>query len=161
MPRRTAGFTLLEICLAIMIGLVIVSMAVPSISGLFSGQRLRKTFEEFDDVVRAAQARSLQLQCDHALIWDKDGSITLVATEQVDEPEDGALPSVQWSPGSGQTTALERPAAMEKTPPAEWTFWKSGVCEPAVVVFNGPEGSWTARYDPLTVRGTMIEEVAN
>src|SRR5437588_289644 len=36
--------------------------------------------------------------------------------------------------------------------PAEWIFWPSGTCEPAIVRFQGPAGSWTANYSPLTAR---------
>ena len=49
---------------------------------------------------------------------------------------------------------LERPAAMAKNPPPEWIFWHSGICEPAIITYKGPEGAWKAQYDPLTGHGT-------
>jgi hypothetical protein len=41
-------------------------------------------------------------------------------------------------------------------PPAEWTFWPNGVCEPVVVSYKGPAGRWQARFDPLTAHGTFL-----
>ena len=40
----------------------------------------------------------------------------------------------------------------------EWPFWRSGTCEAVVASYRGPAGSWVVKYDPLTVRGTVLEE---
>ena len=52
---------------------------------------------------------------------------------------------------------LERPFALEKQPPAEWPFWRSGACEPVRVSFEGREGRWVAEFDGLTGRGRVLE----
>jgi hypothetical protein len=59
----------------------------------------------------------------------------------------------------GSSLVLERPVALGKEPPMEWIFWKSGNCEPAVVRYDGPAGSWAVKYDPLTTRGTFLEQM--
>jgi hypothetical protein len=52
---------------------------------------------------------------------------------------------------------LRRPAALSPGAFAEWTFWPSGVCEPAQIAFQGKAGKWLVQYDPLTTRGTFLE----
>ncbi|RFC43153.1 MAG: Tfp pilus assembly protein FimT, partial [Verrucomicrobia bacterium] len=42
---RIGGFTLLEISLAVVIGLMMLSLALPSMRGLFAEQRLRERME--------------------------------------------------------------------------------------------------------------------
>ena len=153
MSRRD-GFTLLEICLVIMIMLLLVGLAVPSIRGLFAEQRLKQSFEKFDDFVRRTQLRAVTERRAMVMIWDGEG-----ITVQPDEPtaEDSAAEADYLAFTEG-TFALERPAALEKKPPVEWLFWRSGTCEPAVIHFQGDGGTWSVQYDPLTVRAAFLEQ---
>jgi hypothetical protein len=50
----------------------------------------------------------------------------------------------------GDVLKLSLPAALTNKHPAEWIFWPSGTCEPAIVQFSGRSGSWAADYAPLT-----------
>ena len=62
--------------------------------------------------------------------------------------------------GDSETFTIERPASLlppKDTPPA-WTFWRSGTCEPVLISYTGPDGSWTAQYNPLTGHGEIIEQ---
>ena len=151
---RRAGFTLLEICLVIMIVLLLLGLAVPSVNGLLAEQRMKRTFEQFDDFVRKAQSRAVKERRAMVMIWDGEG-----ITVQPDEPtaEDSAGEGDYFAFNEG-TIGLERPAALEKKPPVEWLFWRSGTCEPAVLHFEGGAGSWSVQYDPLTVRATFLAQ---
>ncbi|MEO7318459.1 MAG: prepilin-type N-terminal cleavage/methylation domain-containing protein, partial [Chthoniobacteraceae bacterium] len=126
MSRRD-GFTLLEICLVVAIALILLGLAVPSVRGLFAEQRLKKTFEQFDDFVRKAQLRAVSERRAMVMIWDGEG-----ITVQPDDPtaEDSAGEGDYFAFNEG-TIGLERPAALEKKPAVEWLFWRSGTCEPA------------------------------
>jgi type II secretory pathway pseudopilin PulG len=154
--NRRDGFTLLEICLAIAICLLLVLIAVPSVRGVMAEQRLHATFDAFDRLVRKAQARSMDERRTYTLVWKKEG-IELVP---LDTREGEAAPSgsESLSLGAGEDYAIERPAALVKNPEPVWTFWRSGVCEPAIISYKGPLGSWIVRYDPLTAHGTFINE---
>jgi hypothetical protein len=55
---------------------------------------------------------------------------------------------------------LSLPAALAKEPPAEWIFWPTGTCEPAIVKFAGRDGSWSGKYSPLSTHPELITYVA-
>jgi len=153
-PRRHAGFTLLEICLALAIGLMIIMLSVPSIAGLLAEQRLKRSFERLNRLVSVARVRSVTEQRGCSLVWDREG-ITLVSrdrteTDGSDEPEERLVFE------EGESFELRRPAALIKKPPTEWVFWRNGTCEPVEIFFQGPAGNWLVRYDPLTARGTFL-----
>ena len=151
---RRAGFTLLEICMVVVIILLLFGLAVPSINALFAEQRVKKTFERFDDFVRRTQLRAATERRAMVMIWDGEG-----ITVQPDEPkEDDSASEGDYFAFSDGTIALERPAALEKKPPVEWLFWRSGTCEPAIIHFEGEVGAWTVSYDPLTVRATFLDQ---
>jgi len=154
MSRRD-GFTLLEICMAIMIALILFAMVIPSAQGLFAEQRLKKTFEAFDDFVHRAQARAVEERRAFVLIWD-EGGITVQPDSPTAEDSVGDGDYFSFTDGA---FSLERPAALEEKPAVEWLFWRSGTCEPVVVYFEGQAGKWTARYDGLTVRAAFESEV--
>ena len=151
---RRAGFTLLEICLVIMIMLLLVGLAVPSMRGLFAEQNLKQSFEQFDDFVRRTHLRAATERRAMVMIWDGEG-----ITVQPDEPtENDTAGEADYFAFADGTFALERPAALEKKPPVEWLFWRSGTCEPAIIHFEGKAGNWSVQYDPLTVHATFLEQ---
>ncbi len=156
MPSRRSGFTLLEICLALAIGLMIIALAVPSIAGLLAEQRLKKSFEHFDEMVGKARLRSITGQRSHVLVWDKKG-ISLLLNERDDDSSSGETTEDRLVFAKGESYEIRRPAALMKDAPAEWAFWRNGLCEPAVIRYEGPAGSWVVNYDALTGHGTFLE----
>jgi prepilin-type N-terminal cleavage/methylation domain-containing protein len=154
--NRRDGFTLLEICLAVAISVLLVLIAVPSVRGVMAEQRLHATFDTFDRLVRKAQARSKSERATYALVWKKE-AIELVPLD-TKEGESASAESEALSRGSGEDYAIERPAALTKNPEPVWTFWRSGVCEPAIISYKGPLGTWRVKYDPLTAHGTFLTE---
>jgi len=153
--KRRAAFTLLEIVVAITIALMILMMAIPSVRGVMAEQALEKSYHQFDELVMRAQTRSVTERRTYALVWGK-GEIVLVAMDKMDN--DAPVEPEHYAVGEDEEYILERPAAMVKDPPGLWTFWRSGACEPALVTYNGPRGSWTVRYDALSARRTMLKE---
>lgn len=153
--RHTHGFTLLEICLAIVIGLLIVTLAVPSIKGVMADQRLKETFERFDALARKAQSRAVSERRTFVLSWEKD-AVVLRPLEPGEDDRSAEIEQVTCS--EGETFLLDRPVAMEKKPAPEWVFWRSGICEPAIISYEGPEGTWKAEYNALTGRSTFLEK---
>lgn len=152
MPRRH-GFTLLEILLAIVIGMLLLTIAVPSVTGMLREQKLKESFDQFDDFVRKAQAKAATEGHTQVMVWDATG-IDLV-THDLDEGGDAAAPE-RFAFADGDTWTLARPAALVKKPVWEWPFWRSGVCEPVIVSFESKAGTWSAEYDGLTGRGKIV-----
>lgn len=149
---RRAGFTLLEICLALLIGLMLILLAVPSISGLLAEQRLKQSFERFDQMAATAKLRSVTEQRTYALAWDRKGITLAPLGARDDDRGENRLVFEK-----DELYRLVRPAALLKDAPDEWIFWRNGICEPAQIVFQGRAGSWLVDYDPLTARGTFVK----
>ncbi len=149
---RRHGFTLIEIMIAIMIALLMISLAVPGVVGLFRERELKATFESFDDFVHTAQSKSVIEHRGYRLIFDEEG-VTLTPTDPSVIDADKDIERFQFDKGHSYT--IERPWALVKNPPAEWPFWESGLCEAANIYYTGPSGSWMAEYNPLTVRGML------
>ena len=127
-------------------------MAVPSVAGLFADRRVRKSFDAIDDLAREAQQRSVEERRPYAVVWEED-RIVLRPLEPENADEENGLKEIATS--DADSYAIELPAALVKNPPAEWTFWPTGTCEPAIVTHEGEAGKWLARYDPLTVRAVL------
>jgi len=152
---RHAGFTLLEICLALVIAAMLVAVATPSIAGMLAERRLKQSFERFDAMVTEARRKSMTEQRAYAMSWMKDG-ITLSALDSPASP-DAESEAKRFEFEKDESFRLRRPAALRPDAPSEWVFWPSGVCEPAQIAFQGKAGTWLVRYDPLTTRGTFLE----
>lgn len=155
--QREGGFTMIEMAIAVMILVLVLLLAVPSLNGVMADRRLRRSLDEFNGLVRQAQERSIAERRSYLIIW-RDGKIGLRA-EGLREEEDPA-PVATLKVNKGESFKLSFPVALENEPPAEWIFWPSGNCEPAVVTYRGVDGGWTASYSALTARAEIVNYVA-
>ena len=155
MRRASAAFTLIEIMLAITIALLVIAIAVPAIGGIFAQNELEQSYKEFDAFVQETQQRAVKEDRDFLLVWTKEG---VVQEPRVPTPEDaeGELPMYAIE---GAKVTIERLFALEKKAPGEWPFWRSGACEPVRITYETEHGHWIAEYDPLVVRGKLLDMV--
>ena len=158
MRRNRQGFTLIEISISVFIMLLLLVMAVPSLSGVMADRRLRRSFDDLNKLVRMAQERSIADRRPYLIAWQKDHLVLRPEAFTKDE-EPGPTATLQLH--KGDAFLLSLPAALTEDPPAEWAFWPSGTCEPAVVSFKGVDGSWTAKYSSLTARGELSNYATN
>ena len=147
--QRPRGFTLIEIALSIFILLLLLVLAVPSFTGVMANRRLKQSLDDFNGLVQQAQERSVSERRPYLIAWGK-GNVVLRPEVFADDEE--AKATAEFRPAKGSTLKLSLPAALAEKYPAEWIFWPSGTCEPATIRFQGPAGSWTANYSPLTAR---------
>ena len=155
--QRLRAFTLIEIALSIFILMLLLMLAVPSLSGVIANRRLKQSLDGFNQLVRQAQERSVTERRAYLIVWGK--SSVLLRPEIFAKDEEKKATSVFGLPkGSGLRVSL--PAALTGNPPAEWIFWPSGTCEPARVQFRGPAGTWTADYSPLTAQPELTQYAA-
>ena len=156
-PDRPAGFTIIELLVAVVILMVLMAVAVPSMQGVFADQRLRRSLDQFNAIVREAQERSVTERRPYLVIWE-NGKIGLrpEGLNKGESPE----PVVKWKLARGDTLTIKFPAALLEDPPPEWIFWPSGNCEPAQVTYRGKDGTWSSNYSALTGRSEIMAYVA-
>ncbi|MFL6519401.1 MAG: Tfp pilus assembly protein FimT/FimU [Chthoniobacterales bacterium] len=155
--RRGPAFTLLELAIAVVILVVLIMLAVPSMSGVVADRRLRKSLDGFNAVVREAQERSVSERRPYLVMWT-GGKVGLRPEGLLkgEKPD----PEVKLKLGKNESLKVSFPAALVDGAPPEWIFWPSGNCEPAVVTYQGDDGKWTASYSPLTGRSDTVSYVA-
>ena len=147
--QRLRAFTLIEIVLAVFILMLLLLVAVPSLNGVIADRRLKRSLDGFNDLVRQAQQRSITERRAYLIVWRKKSVVLRPETFTKGEE---VKATAEFPLDRGDSIKLLLPAALSGNHPAEWIFWPSGTCEPATVRFQGPAGSWTANYSPLTVR---------
>src|SRR6266850_4641728 len=74
--RRQSGFTLLELAIAVVILVLLMMLAVPSMNGVLADRRLRRSLEGFNAIVREAQERSVAERRPYLIVWH-DGKVGL------------------------------------------------------------------------------------
>jgi type II secretory pathway pseudopilin PulG len=147
--QRARGFTLIEIALAIFILMLLLMLAVPSFTGVIANRRLKESLDGFNNLVRQAQERSVTERRPYLIVW---GNNNVVVRPEAFAEDEEVKAKAEFRTSRGSTLRLSLPVALMEKYPAEWIFWPSGACEPAIVRFQGPAGSWTANYSPLTGR---------
>ena len=155
--QRFRAFTLIEIALSIFILMLLLMLAVPSLSGVIANRRLKQSLDGFNQLVRQAQERSITERRAYLIVWGK--SSVLLRPEVFTKDEEEKPTAVLRLP-KGSWIKVSLPAALIGKPPAEWIFWPSGTCEPAIVQFRGPAGTWTADYSPLTAQPELTQYAA-
>jgi type II secretory pathway pseudopilin PulG len=155
--QRFRAFTLVELALAIFILMLLLMLAVPSLTGVVASRRLKQSFDQFNGLVQQAQERSVSERRPYLIAWDKN-SVVLRPEAFAEGEEAKAVAEFRLTKGTMLRLAL--PAALTADHPWEWIFWPSGICEPATVQFRGPAGSWTANYSPLTAQPQVTQYAA-
>src|SRR6185295_9144262 len=85
--RRAAGFTLLEMVIAICILLLILALAIPSLNGVIADKRLRRSLNDFNDLVHQAQERSVSEHRPYLLVWGERDVVLRPETFTKEEQE--------------------------------------------------------------------------
>jgi type II secretory pathway pseudopilin PulG len=155
--RNFRAFTLIEIALSIFILMLLLMLAVPSLTGVFSSRRLKESLDQFNNLVNQAHERSVLERRPYLIVWGKGG--VLLRPESFAEKEE-VKATAELRLGKGTQLKLSLPAALAGNHPWEWIFWPSGNCEPATVQFRGPAGAWTANYSPLTTQPEVTQYAA-
>ena len=155
--RNCRGFTLIEIVLAVFILMLLLAVAVPSLTGVLADARLRRSLNDFNNLVNQAHERSVSEHRSYLIVF---GSKSIEVRPEAILEDDDLEPTAALHLKKGDGVTLSLPAALAKDPPPEWIFWPSGTCEPAVVEFAGRDGTWTANYSPLTARPDLTKYAA-
>ena len=133
------GFTLLEVIVAMSIGMAVIGVAVLSLSGVQDENRLRRMATEIEGTVRSALAEAVFTQRPVRLALDGgfggDGSVQVKRH------------------GEAKFRAARRDEF--------WEFSPTGICEPVEVRVDCALGQIELAFDPLTGmarrRGVMVK----
>jgi type II secretory pathway pseudopilin PulG len=155
--RRLRAFTLIEIVFAIAILILVLVLAVPSLTGVLADRRLRHSLDTFNDLVHQAQERSLVEHRNYLITWNEKA---IQVRPEVFQKGEEAKAIAQFQIRGTDNLKVTFPAALIKSPPAEWIFWPSGICEPAIVQFASRDGVWTADYSGLSAQPELTKYVA-
>lgn len=128
--RRSEGFTLLEVCIALTIAMLILGVSVLGITGVQEEQRLRETAAAIESSARdalldaIARHRPVHLGLDGGLPGAEGGNVEVKrhGEDKFREPRTGEV----------------------------WEFSPTGVCEPIEVRVTTAAGVIELGFDPLT-----------
>jgi prepilin-type N-terminal cleavage/methylation domain-containing protein len=151
--QRRAGFTLIEIVIAVFILLLLMGLAVPSVNGVFADKRLHRSLDRMNELVRQAHEHSVAERRAYLIVLD-GGAVSLQPAAFLKTEEHKAVDSVPIAPGD--KWSIQFPAALSKNTRPQWIFWESGICEPARIDFAGSGGKWTADFSPLSALPEII-----
>jgi type II secretory pathway pseudopilin PulG len=155
--RRSRAFTLLEVIISVSILMILLLLAIPSLNGVVSDKRLRRSYDGFNSLVLQAQERAVTEHRPYLIVWQKEAVALRPEGFAKDEEEKN---TAELQLNEGEVLVISLPAALVKKPPGEWIFWPSGICEPAIVEFKGRSGTWSAHYSPLTGRPKLTNYAA-
>jgi type II secretory pathway pseudopilin PulG len=155
--RRSRAFTLLEVIISVSILMILLLLAIPSLNGVVSDKRLRRSYDGFNSLVLQAQERAVTEHRPYLIVWQKEAVALRPEGFAKDEEQKN---TAELDLNKGEELVISLPAALVKKPPGEWIFWPSGICEPAIIEFKGRSGTWTARYSPLTGRPELTNYAA-
>lgn len=161
--RPPRGFTLLEICIVIALAVVLMGLAVPSLTGQAKRRRLQESFDRLEELTARARQTAMTESKPFLLAWDKDGNVGLYPAELDLKARKklGPLATLLSTKGTGRYTLFRPSALAAGAPSAEWTFWPSGTCEPVIVEFaSAGNGNWKASFNALSARGTFTQFIA-
>ena len=134
--------------------MLLLALAVPSLTGVLADRQLKRSLDGFNNLVRHAQERSVAERRAYLIVWSKN---KVVARPEALGEDEEAKATTEFALDRGDLLKLSLPAALTDKQPAEWIFWPSGTCEPAIVQFKGRSGSWAANYAPLTARAQVTD----
>lgn len=152
------AFTMIEMAIAVFIMVLLLALAIPSLNGVLKDRRLRRSLDEMNKLVHSAQERSVTERRPYLISWQKD---QLILRPESFAKEEAKEPTTIMRLRKGDAFLLRLPLALIDDPPADWIFWSSGTCEPAIVSYKGVDGSWTAKYSTLTARAELTNYAAN
>ena len=107
--QRFRAFTLIEIALSIFILLLLLMLAVPSLTGVIASKRLKQSLDGFNNLVHQAQERSVMERRPYLIVWNKSG--VLLRPEVFGEDEE-VKSTAQLRLSKGNVLKLWLPAAL-------------------------------------------------
>jgi len=130
---RAAGFTLIELCMAMAITILVIGVAVLSISGVRDEDKLRRAAAIIETTARQNLLQALNSQ----------QTVRMELTT-------GAFGAGEEFSGMLQVRRFGESVFRAPKLGEAWEFSPTGICEPIEVRVNGTAGQIEIGFDPLT-----------
>ncbi len=135
--------------MAVAIGMLMLSLAMPSLRGLFAEDRLRERMRQFDEFAGKAADLARTSRKEVRLCWEPEG-VRMVQQETSTEGSEALQTGGDFFTfAKDEEFILNRIAARDPKAAWEWSFWPEGVREPVEVYYKGLGGSWSERFGAL------------
>ena len=155
---RRAGFTLIELSIAVFIMALLLALSAPSFVRSYNTAVLNETGRTFATTCLLARVNAVTQQREAILHIDLERQAfwaTQVAKSEDGSTSDQTLKTFQLSKRVTLVSA-ERPDLARQEKLVEVVFYPNGTCDPVNVVFRGSEkGGLAAVVDPITCQTTL------
>lgn len=158
-PKPLAGYTLIEICLALAVMAIIAVMAMPSTQGLLSEEHLRAVANQVSNLAREGQRRAVADGVPYAIVLDKN--ILYLAPWGGEEATRLAKPIAAVKLEGAVLLELQSPQDGHSPAQTEtfWVFQPDGLSDPMQVAIRSEKSWMIQRYSLLTA--TVENETSN
>ncbi len=160
-PARLAGFSLIELSIALFILAILLAVSLPSFIRSYNGAVLNATGRTVITTCQFAKLNAVLRQQKVAFYIDMDKrkiSLTQFAGTNAPDSDESSildLKTIEISPRIGVASVQIGDQPAEQRGQVEATFYPNGTCDAFTVTFRGTEkGSGLAiMVDPVTCRG--------
>jgi len=150
MRRRQRGFTLLEVLVALVIGVLLVSITPPLLSGMSGTTELRGAARQLAAGLRNARNEAVTRQQEAVLLLDLAGRRFAVSGD----PREVALPnSIELHLYTAQSEQLDREKGRIR-------FFPDGSSTGGAITVSGPKLAYRVNVDWLTGAIAIVEQEA-
>lgn len=159
-PSRTQGFTLLELCVVMMVMALMIGLAVFSFQGLDGEGAMRRPASELESMAKEAVRRASLYESPQVIAFEKTGFV--MQYRQDTDPSRKTEKSEKWQRRvtvPPEMKILIRRWGSKKWVPApgeHWIISAGGFCEPLEVRLELGESFLQMEFDPLS--GGVREE---
>jgi len=147
--RRTAAFTLLEICFVLVIVAVLFAVAAPPVAKQFQEEKIRKPVRELQSFAKTARRLAMDQNRAYVILLLNTGYLL----EPLEKKETDSQ-SLRYDLPGYVKYEIQRPSdrGLKAVADARWIFTPNGLCEPIVFFFQRDQDWVRFRIDALTAR---------
>lgn len=159
--KRTPAFTLIEICLAMFIVVLVIGIGLPFATSLGHEGQLRDPAAELKKLALTARRRAVTQQKPVEILLENDRYILRDAVAQdttqhtakiAPETDTTEISSYKLAKGVTYTVKRWDETKFSNKTDSRWRFLPTGICEPITVHFSRDQDYLEFSFNPLTAQ---------
>ena len=145
------GFTLVELLLVIMLLVIMVALAVPSIRDTITGDDLKKASRQLIGLERKLRVDAVRDQIDYILCFDlANSTYWVIASDMTPEKQNEMKKRPQHlAAGVNILDIVDEKGKKKSTDEARITFARNNICSPAVIHLGYKDDRMTIVINPF------------